>query len=311
MKLNQLRAFNELMLVKSVSEAARNLGRTQSSISGTIAGLEADLGMQLFERRSGRLHPVPEAQYLHKECSEILRRLETVNQNIRRITAMESGEIQIASMPGPSVFFLPDFIARHCGDRPDIKSKLVSRSSDAVYSLLAAQQFDLGIADYDATALTETSLIETTVFELQCVCAVPMEDPLAAREEISPIDLDNRPIATLYDEHETHRTVLRAFADAGARVNIRFQTQYFIPLLTFVERGLACAIVDPITARSYQAYRGDSGLVQFKPFTPSIDFKLAMLLPAHRPASHLGKYIASQLAAEFHQMAQDFGTANQ
>ena len=61
MNLKQLKAFRAVMVTGSVSEAARSLFRTQPTVSALIAGLEAEIGYPLFERRSRRLHPVPEA----------------------------------------------------------------------------------------------------------------------------------------------------------------------------------------------------------------------------------------------------------
>ena len=54
MNLKQLSAFREVMLTGSVSEAARNLYRSQPAISSLIAGLEDDIGFKLFARRGGR-----------------------------------------------------------------------------------------------------------------------------------------------------------------------------------------------------------------------------------------------------------------
>ena len=68
MNLKQMTAFREVVLTGSVSEAARNLNRTQPSVSHMIATLEDSLGLKLFVRRNGRLHPVPEAMYLLEEC---------------------------------------------------------------------------------------------------------------------------------------------------------------------------------------------------------------------------------------------------
>ena len=58
MNLCQLRAFQQVMLTGSMTEAAHNLGRTQPAISALIAGLEETVGYPLFGRRGGRLHPV-------------------------------------------------------------------------------------------------------------------------------------------------------------------------------------------------------------------------------------------------------------
>ena len=85
MNLSQLSAFREVMLCGTVSQAARNLGRTQPAISTAIASLEDELGMPLFERRSRRLHPVPEAHYLLAEATEIIGRMDTARENLQNL----------------------------------------------------------------------------------------------------------------------------------------------------------------------------------------------------------------------------------
>ncbi|MEM7213858.1 MAG: LysR family transcriptional regulator, partial [Pseudomonadota bacterium] len=149
MDLKGMAVFREVMLTGSVSEAARNLNRTQPSVSHTIAKLEDELGMQLFERRRGRLHPVPEAQYLFSECDKVLTRVSSVSQNMKRMKAMETGELRVVSMPGPAAVLLPRMICDHVGKHPDINATLLTRSSDAVTQLVASQQFDIGVADHD------------------------------------------------------------------------------------------------------------------------------------------------------------------
>ncbi len=74
MDLRKLEAFREVMLTGSVTEAARNMGRTQPAVSNLIAGLENCVGYKLFERRGGRLHPVPEAHFLLAEAAPSLKK---------------------------------------------------------------------------------------------------------------------------------------------------------------------------------------------------------------------------------------------
>ena len=45
MNIRQLAAFREVMLTGSMSEAARNLNRTQPAVSAQIAGLEDQVGL--------------------------------------------------------------------------------------------------------------------------------------------------------------------------------------------------------------------------------------------------------------------------
>ncbi len=304
MNLNQMRAFHEVMLTGSISQTARNLNRTQPSISATIANLENHLGMKLFDRKGGRLHAVPEARYLFEECGELLKRVESITQNMRRIKALQSGELRIACMPGPSVFVLPDVVSKYAKDKSDIKTTLVSRSSEAVIQLVAAQQYDIGICDNHPNLSRESGLTDFELIRFSCLCAVPAQSPLAAEQTITIDHLDATPIGILLDEHPVSIRLQDAFAAAGATMNVAFATQYFIPLLTYVENGLACAVVDPVTAESYRLYRsGQTAGVTFKPFHPDIAFELAILRPNHRPVSLLARDFADTLVDHFRTMA--------
>ena len=297
LKVSHLMAFNEVMLTGSISEAARHLHRTQSSVSATIAGVEEELGMQLFERKGGRLHPVPEAQYLHNECSEILRRLETVSDNMHRIKSLQTGELHIASMPGPSVFFIPNLIAQHGVLQRNIRSNVVSRSSEGVYRLMAAQRYDIGLADYLPDRSAEASLIDSQVFEFRCLCALPENDPLRENDVVTPKDLEGLPLAMLGQEQAVHSDVVGIFAQGGLTPNIRYMTQYFLPLLTYVEQGLACAVVDPITAESYRLLKDGRSRLQFKPIEPPVYFRVVLITPKHRPSSVIATHFVERLKA--------------
>jgi DNA-binding transcriptional LysR family regulator len=223
---------------------------------------------------------------------------------MRRIRALEAGELRIASMPGPSVFLLPDIVSKYAKDKSDIKTTLVSRSTEAVIQLLAAQQYDIGICDNHPNLSRESGLIDTELVRFSCLCAVPAQSRLAAEKIITINHLDAEPIGILMDEHPVSIQLQDAFASAGASMNVAFATQYFIPLLTYVENGLACAVVDPVTAQSYKLYRsGQTAGVIFKPFHPDIAFELAILRPNHRPVSLLAKDFADILVGHFRTMA--------
>ena len=298
MNLKQLSAFREVMLTGSVSEAARNLYRTQPAISSMIAGLEADVGFELFERRGGRLHPVPEAHYLFEEANAILGRLDSAARTMKSVRDLEQGTLRIVSMPGPAVFLLPTLISRFVGGRDGIKVSLISRSSTQVQQLVSVQQYDVGLADFGFMGAGESPLVTHDIERLECLCAMPANDPFAQKEAISARDLDGKPMATLYPGHPTVVQIEVAFEQADAALNVRFETQYFIPLLTFVERGLAYSVVDPLSAESYRLYRSGEEQLVFRPFSPTVYLQASIMTPAHRPLSNLAQAFASVLKTE-------------
>ena len=305
MNLKQLSAFREVMLTGSVSEAARNLYRTQPAISSMIASLEADVGFELFSRRGGRLHPVPEAHYLFEEANAILNRLRATERTMKSIRDLEQGALRVVSMPGPAVFLLPALISRFVGGRGGIQTSLISRSSPQVQQLVSVQQYDVGLADLGIGGAPDSALVTHEVINLECLCAMRMDDPLAAKATITPADLDGRPLATLAAEHPTFSQTKAAFETQGAALNMCFETQYFLPLFTFIEDGLAYAVVDPLSAESYRLYRAADQRVIFRPFSPKVHLVVSIMTPTHRPLSNLAQAFVGALRNEIRRIVRD------
>lgn len=294
------------MLTRSVSEAARNLHRTQPAISSLISGLEDELGCALFVRRGGRLHPVPEAHYLSEEAGSILSKLDTAELNFRSLRDLESGVLRVVAMPGPSVIWLPELISRFVAGRERVDVQMVTRSSPQVHQLMSTQHYDVGLADSGANGGSDSNLTESQKFPWKCLCALPKNHRLASQRRISIDDLSGEPLATLHPDHVTHRQLEDEFRLSGCKFNKRFETQYFIPLFTFVENGQACSVVDPLSANSYQRYRPESGGIVFRPFTAKINTMVSLITPTQRPLSNLAQAFTAMLATELNRIRESF-----
>lgn len=306
MNLKQLRAFQEVMLSGSVSEAARRLSRSQPAVSALITSLEKEIGFKLFTRKDMRLQPVPEAHYLLRESTQILNHIDTTRLTLQGIRTLEKGALRIASMPGPSVILLPHFIENFLNNRRSIKTSLISKTSPQVARLVAAQQYDIGVADYKLIDQKDDSLIHHQCFELQCVCALPPDSPLVAQDVITPEDLDGKPMASLLSDHPLTSEIHERFNSFGAHFNVVFEAQYFIPLFTFIENGNAFGIFDQSSAESYRLLKqpAQHGII-FKPFSPAVSLTTTLMTPAHSPMSALATEFYETLKQHFTAMTTD------
>ena len=299
--IKQLRAFREVMLTGSISEAARNLLRTQPAISSLIVKLEYELQCELFSRRGGRLHPVPEAHYLFEESSALLDRLNVIERNMKGLRDLEQGEIRVISMPGPSVFMLPEMISRFTKSRSGVLvtlTTLTTRTSPQVQQLLSTQQYDVGLADIGSLQVADSALVTQEPVHFECLCAMRADDPMTSLDVVTVDDLDGKPMAALHSDHEIYGRTEAVFHEADCKVNLRFQAQFYIPLFTFVEAGQAYATVDPLSAHSYHINRRGGAQLIFKPFKPAVAYDVSIMSPAHRPLSNLAKAFARMLRQE-------------
>src|SRR5208283_4808855 len=97
--LDQTRIFVAAVDAGSFSAAARRLGRVQSAISQSIAALEANLGVMLFERtgKSPRLTRAGEA--LVKDARRLLERADELKARAASIAAEVEPELSFAVDP--------------------------------------------------------------------------------------------------------------------------------------------------------------------------------------------------------------------
>jgi len=291
MNLKQMEAFRAVMLTGSVSQAAKQLFRTQPAVSMMISSLEEEIGFQLFERYKKRLYPTPEANYLYKEVEAIFARIQDVSQTVQDIQNKQYGFLRIGCMPGPSNFFVPDILADFLEDHPKVQASLQTRTSDAVVEWIASNQYDLGLAEMSKH---QSHVGKNQLFELPCACALPADHPLAKHEVITPELLDSEPMITLHPDHMIFHDLMQLFEASGHRMNVRLQTRFFIPALQFVERGLGVSVIDPISAFSYTTY-AQPGKVVFRRFQPDVYLRIGLMFPSDTPSSMITMEFADLL----------------
>ncbi|MCR9156791.1 MAG: LysR substrate-binding domain-containing protein [Rhodobacteraceae bacterium] len=300
MNLRQLEAFQEVMITGSVTEAARNMGRTQPAVSAMIAALEQSVGYSLFERRRGRLHPVPEAHYLLTQSGTILNDLGKLRDNMKSVAQLKGGHLKIACLPVFGEILMPRIISSFVKDREDVSVSLVSHSSERVYERLASQQFDIGLAE----AAVTSPLVQREAFAMNCLCALSVDDPLSKKPIIRPSDLTNKPMTTFLPGHFIRAQVEKAFAQEQIDLSIRFEMQNAASQFAFVEDGLAWAMMSPMSAHYYHQSKFGAPRITFRPFEPNVVYEIAVLTPAHAPISNLARAFAKTLSAEVVRVAQ-------
>ncbi|GGK75790.1 LysR substrate-binding domain-containing protein [Amphritea balenae] len=300
--VRQLQCFREVMRTGSISEAARTLQRTQPAVSNMIATLEEELGVELFERQRGRLIRKPEAHYFLEESEQILERLNKTARTMKEIAGLELGRLKIACMPAASNYLMPRLIAEFVRDKPRVNVSMMMRDSSVIEEWVASQQYDIGLAE---TPPPNRALSALT-FDLKCVCALPVNDPLANKAVITPQDLDNLPLATLQEDHPNYQSALKAFKRQGATLNQRFELLTFQPALKLVEENLCYCICDPMTASGYLQRFDDRARLVFRPFVPEVILSVSVLTPAHRPASVLANSFTQLVTQQLEELNAQF-----
>lgn len=117
MDTRDLALFVDVARLGSFAEAARARGRDPSSVSRSIAGLEADLGLRLFERSTRRMRLTEAGDLYLSRAAPLVDELDRIAAEARAVRARPSGVLRLTA----SATFgqrrilplLPGFRARH------------------------------------------------------------------------------------------------------------------------------------------------------------------------------------------------------
>ncbi|MEO0382525.1 MAG: LysR substrate-binding domain-containing protein [Pseudomonadota bacterium] len=277
MNERQINAFRHVMRLGSITAAARALFVSQPAVSRLISDLEADLGFPLFERRSGKLFPLPEATVLGHEVERMFYGLERLDQFAREMRGLRHGRVTIATLPMASFSVLPRVLRQFLSQHDGIRVTNNVHNSPRIADLVAAGQADIGIAQL---APARNDVRRLASWRCPCVVALPVDHALAGSSQLTPHDLAGAPMVALSHQTVTASYVTERFAEAGVTPDIRVESQPSYSACGLVAEGVGVAIVDPLTVALFPVDR-----VVVVPFAPTIPFDLHVVGHADRPLS--------------------------
>ena len=313
LKLWHLTVIREVIKNGSISRAASALGRSQPALSLVIADAENLIGYKLFQRKNGRLQPVPEASFFLERAEEILEKMNNLERFMKR-DLEHSFQIRVACMPVFSETFMPKQIARFAAAYPEAEFFLRAQSSTRVQESVASQQFDLGFAETPE----KSELYSAKDFQLMTVIALREDHPLSSLPVLTAEDLDGIPFATHLPDHHLTRKLKATFDSAGVQLKVPFYLQNAASQYALVESGQAVGFMSLLSVWIYKQlnqYQPGKQVV-FRPFSPQINQTVSLITPVHRSLSQICQQftydfevsitdIIAKTAQEFHINAFD------
>lgn len=199
-------AFVNTAAQGSFSAAARLLELTPAAISKSVAGLERELGVRLFNRTTRRLRLTDEGAVFLEKAREALAMLDEAADTVRARRAVPEGLVR-ASVGGAFgrryvLPLLPEFCAAH--PRVRIELALDDRPAD-----LVQEGFDLGIR---GGRLKDSSMVSRTI------CRIPTALVAAPRY------LARAGVPARMEDLKDHRCIVTRFlsgASAGWNFRVR------------------------------------------------------------------------------------------
>jgi DNA-binding transcriptional LysR family regulator len=249
MTLEDLRILVAACESGNLSSLARELRRTQSSISQHIARLEAELGVRLFERHARGVAPTAAGRMLKDSALE---GLDAIESGLRRIRTLQHGEPDTLTITtgGTTVrHFMQGAIVRFRRDHPAVNLRfLPANSTKRCVEILRLSQADLGFV---TTGEPARGVKERTVARQRLFLLVAPSDPLARYKRLQLKDLEDIRYLGLSGSTTHHSAIEAAALEKGVELKPEIVFDDFDTARIFVELDLGQAIVPAVHAHNF------------------------------------------------------------
>ena len=145
MEMAHLRSLVTIVREGSFTAAAEKLFVTQPALSQQIKGLEAELGVQLLERRGRRFTVTAPGEVVLAHAEQILAHLQSLQEGLAALQALNQGRLRIGTSDTVCLYLLPPVVQTFRRQHPAVEIHLTNRPSREVVALLLEGALDFGI----------------------------------------------------------------------------------------------------------------------------------------------------------------------
>ncbi len=188
MELRQLEYFQMASRLRNITRAAQRLRVSQPNITVAIKKLEAELGVQLFDRSQKQLTLTPEGVVFLRRIEVALRNIEDAILEVNDYKQLQKGTIKIGIPPMMGAYLFPKVFSGFRQIHPHLDVLLYEEGSLSIREKLESDALDFGII------IVPESTPNLNVLRMsrnQLMVCVAQKSPLARRSKITARDIAN------------------------------------------------------------------------------------------------------------------------
>ena len=231
----QMKYFDTVCRLQSISKAAASLHITQPTITVAIQGLERELGLKLFYRNGKHLLLTREGSIIWDKVTLILAQIEQLEQEIKDV-AHKKNHIRLAVPLQIGVRLLPklflDFRLLH----PEINLEICEVGGIEALQLIERDELDMAITNYDNNFSDNLSYKKIGENEI-CFCT-SRSNPLSQRSYITPQDMQSERLVMLSGGFFINRAVNSIFHIAEISPEVILYTSQLHTIKNMVKHGI-------------------------------------------------------------------------
>lgn len=225
MNLPQLYYFRKLAEVQHYTQAAKELYITQPSLSDSIASLEKELGVRLFQKKGRNIELTKYGREFYQYVTEALGVLEHGIAMVKEGAGNTGGVIDVGCIPTLLGDFLPDAIDSYTEANPQVRFNVYQGMSIEVAQGVMEGKFDIGFC---SMVEKQPDLVFVPVTYQKLIALVNTGHPLADRTEIQLEELKDYHLTTYRDTIPIGKVVRKILKDKGVEAAYAYDDEISI-----------------------------------------------------------------------------------
>ncbi|EOQ71504.1 LysR family transcriptional regulator [Acinetobacter pittii] len=209
----QLLMFQAVIETGSFSAAARKLGKVPSAVSMSIANLEIDLNLTLFDRKGREPIPTDEARVLYEKTSQLLIEMNQWKQHAHALSTGLEANLTIVIVSELLHTNWTDYICLLENRFPDLQINIVSAPQEDALQMLLDGSAQLALMFERENLDNREQFVELK------------------REALIPVISNNHPLASQnqvsYEQILTTRQIVVASRDETLKPELLFSKHYW------------------------------------------------------------------------------------
>ena len=240
LETRQLIAFTELARLGSFTEAANQLGLTQSAVSHSIKALETQLEVGLFERFGKNVSLTLEGQALLPYANKIITQMQIAQDGIQILKKPGYGRLRIGATVSISQYLLPSILREFRESFPNYTITVVTEDTKKLVSMLENGKIDFAIA---LETSTSSRFKFTNLFNDQIEMAISPVHSIAKKDNINRDDIANEEFIFYKSTSETFHIIEGIFAHMTSKMNASMQVGSMAAIKEMAQYGMGIGLI--------------------------------------------------------------------
>lgn len=235
----------------NMSQASKHLHLSQPALSQTIANLEKNENIQVFERSHGRLQNLTATgEVLLAHAKELIEKYDVMMEDLQEESAQLKGNIRIGIPPVVISVVFPEILPKLLAENPKIGFEVKEAGAMELKKDLLLQELPIAVllkpTGLDSSTTEEVILTKDTLSAFMSVT-----NPLAEKDQLSWSDLHNQPMAIFDSTYMIHHQLLKKFAGEQIKPQLSLQSASWDLLLNSTRHSNLITVMPTPVAKYY------------------------------------------------------------